>query len=141
MDQGFEDIIAILPKPTTESAPFWEGCDRGELRLQRCAKGSHLFYYPRLFCPQCGDRELVWERCSGQGTIFSFTHVQVSFYGPKWESQLPYVPILVDLIAGPRMMSRLAGPDRDNVRIGDHVEIHFVAFEGRKLPFFRLAAR
>ncbi len=136
-----EDIIAILPTPSAESAPFWAGCDQGELRLQRCARGGHLFYYPRLFCPHCGDRDLRWEVCSGSGTVFSHTHVQVSFYGPKWASQLPYTPILVDLDEGPRMMSRLVGPDRDTVRIGDRVEIHFVAVEGRKLPFFRHAAR
>ena len=134
------DIIAILPTPSAESAPFWAGCDRDELLLQRCTRGQHLFYYPRLFCPHCGDRDLAWEKCSGQGVIFSFTHVQVSFYGSKWESQLPYTLVLVDLAEGPRMLSRLIGPDQGDVRIGNGVEVQFVAFEGRKLPFFQRAS-
>lgn len=133
------DIIAILPKPSTESAPFWEACDRGELRLQRCARGGHLFYFPRLYCPTCGDRELRWESCIGTGTVFSFSHVHVSFHGPKWESQLPYCVVSVDLDEGPRLLSRLIGADRNDVRIADRVTVEFVAFEGHKLPFFRRA--
>ena len=135
-----DDIIALLPKPSAESAPFWEACDRDELRLQRCARGGHLFYYPRLNCPICGDRELRWETCAGTGTVFSFSHVHVSFHGPKWESQLPYTVILVDLDEGPRLLSRLVGADRDDVRIGDRVIVHFATFEGHKLPFFQRAA-
>lgn len=133
-----DDIIAILPAPTSESAPFWEGCNRGELLLQRCEACRHVFYYPRLFCPRCGDRKLVWQAASGRGVVYSFTHVEVSFYGPKWESQLPYTPVLVDLEEGVRMLSRLVGADRANVKIGNRVALSFVAFEKQQLPFFTL---
>lgn len=132
------DIFAILPSPTVESEPFWKGCNEGELRLQRCAAG-HLFYHPRQSCPVCGSRDLSWERMSGRGKIYSFSHVNVSFQGSQWESQLPYTVILVDLEEGPRMVSRLVGPDRDQVRVSDSVALNFVEFEGQKLPFFRRA--
>jgi uncharacterized OB-fold protein len=62
--------------------------------------------------------------------------VHASFYGPQWESQLPYTPVLVDLDEGVRMLSRLIGADRVSVAIGDRVVVAFVDIQGQKLPFF-----
>ena len=135
------DIFAILPSPTSESAPFWEGCNRGELRLQKCGDCDHVFYYARLFCPKCGSRKLDWQASAGTGTLYSFTHVGVSFYGQKWESQIPYTLALVDLDEGPRMLSRLVGDGRAGAKIGDRLQLEFVEVETQKLPFFRIAGR
>ena len=134
-----ENIFAIRPTPTGESRPFWEACNRGELLLQICESCNHVFYYPRFLCPSCGNDKLGWKSASGRGTIYSFTHVAVSFYGPQWESQVPYTPVLVDLDERVRMLSRLVGPDRDKVKIGDRVRVRFVEFETQKLPYFSIA--
>ena len=133
------DLIAILPSPTTISKPFWEACNAGELQLPHCKRCDRTFYYPRRNCPHCGSADLDTRQASGNGRIFSFTHVHVSFYGSQWESQLPYTPVLVDLDEGVRMLSRLVGPDRDQAAIGDRVTVSFVEIAGQKLPFFRRA--
>ena len=134
-----EDLIAILPTPTANSQSFWDSCNNGELQLPHCNGCNRAFYYPRRNCPNCGSNETTTRKATGNGRVFSFTHVHVSFYGSQWESQLPYTPILVDLDEGVRMLSRLIGPDRDQVAIGDGVTVNFVEIEGRKLPFFRRA--
>jgi len=134
-----EAILAILPNPTKETAPFWEGCNRSELLLSACEDCAQVFYYPRLYCPNCGSEKLAWRASAGRGTLYSFTHVGVSFYGPTWESQIPYTLVLLDLDEGPRMLSRLVGPDRDKVQIGDRVRVEFVEFEKQKLPYFSIA--
>ena len=136
-----ENIYAILPSPTRESTPFWEGCNRDALLLQQCQACKHVFYYARSFCPQCGDDKLIWQAASGQGIVYSFSHVHVSFYGPRWESQIPYTSALIDLAEGVRMLSRITGPERERVKIGDSVSVSFVAYEGQKLPFFALAPK
>lgn len=130
------ELRAVLPQPTAASAPFWEGCDREELVLPVCEACGHVFFYPRIHCPRCAGRALGWTRASGRGTVFSFTHVAVSFHGAEWESQLPYTVILVDLAEGPRMASRLIGEGREAVRSGDPVAVTFPQVEGRRLPFF-----
>src|SRR3989304_3427326 len=112
------DIFAILPSPTNETAPFWEGCNRSELLLCACEACGHVFYYPRLYCPKCGSEKLAWRASEGRGTLYSFTRVGVSFYGKKWESQIPYTLVLVDLDEGPRMLSRLVGPGPATAQIG-----------------------
>ena len=132
-----EDLIAILPTPTAASKPFWDACDRGELKLPHCQSCDRTFYYPRRNCPHCGSATLDTRKSAGKGRVFSFTHVHVSFYGSQWESQLPYTPVLVDLDEGVRMLSRLIGSDRETVAVGDRVAIEFVEIQGRKLPFFR----
>jgi uncharacterized protein len=134
------DIKAILPQRTVDSTPFWEGCNQDKLLLRHCQACDQLSYFPRSACPHCGGRALDWREASGRATIYSFTHVAVSFYGPEWESQLPYTPVLVDLEEGPRMLSRLIGAGRDLIRIGDRVQLVFVEVEGQRLPYFQRSA-
>ena len=128
------EIKAILPQPTEESAPFWAGCDRGELLLSHCGECGHRFYYPRRLCPKCGADSPKMRPSSGRGTVFSFSDVHLSFYGTAWASQLPYTVILVDLDEGPRMLSRLVG--EGGVAIGDRVQVCFVEMDGHRLPYF-----
>ncbi|WP_342641391.1 Zn-ribbon domain-containing OB-fold protein [Rhodoligotrophos ferricapiens] len=131
--------FAILPRPTVDSEEFWAGCNRGQLLLSKCGACGHRFYYPRRLCPACGSNDLGWEESAGRGTVFSHSDVHVSFYGPSWESQLPYTVVLVDLDEGPRMLSRMAKSDAPPVRTGDRVQVSFIEVDGQKLPFFERA--
>jgi len=128
---------AHLPTPTVDSAPFWEGCAQGKLLLQACDACKSMIYFPRRTCPHCGASSLRWAQASGRGKVFSFSEVHVSFYGPEWNSELPYTLALIDLEEGPRMLSRMIG-DTGGLRIGDSVQVVFVEAENQKLPFFQL---
>ncbi len=131
------ELLAELPTPTVDSAPFWEGCNAESLLLQRCGECRHLFYFARRLCPACGATELTWESSTGRGTIYSFSEVHVAFQGPDWNSQIPYTVILVDLDEGPRMLSRWLAPEGSSLpAIGDQVRVTFPAVNGQKLPFF-----
>jgi uncharacterized OB-fold protein len=129
-------LMAGLPHPTTESKPFWEGCNAEQLLLQRCGGCSHVFYYARRLCPACGSTELAWEESSGHGVIYSFSEVHVPFQGPEWGSQVPYTIVLVDLDEGPRMLSRWLGDGRGPPLIGQHVKVTFPEVDGQRIPFF-----
>lgn len=132
-------------KPTPRITPinreFFEACNRGELRIQRCSASrcrKHV-YYPRVACPHCGNDSLAWESVSGKGKIVSFTKVQ----RPQHESffaEAPYYCIAVRLDEGPLMFSRL---DAKNVVeegfIGKPVHVVFIEHTPeQKLPFFAL---
>lgn len=125
---------ARFHKPTIETEPFWEGCERGEFRLQTCESCERTVFYPRLICPHCGSTALRWSTARGEGTIYSFSHVFVPF-GETWKTQVPYTSVLVDLPEGVRIVSRLIGPGREDVKVGDKVKFVFVEASGRKLPF------
>lgn len=134
------DYIAELPQPTLESQPFWDGCKRQQLMLQRCGSCDHVFYYARRLCPACGSTELSWQASSGRGTLYSASQVQVAFQGPHWQSQLPYTVVLVDLDEGPRMLSRWAAGEARRPRMDERVRVRFVPVQqgqqGQWLPFF-----
>ncbi len=128
----------IQPKPTAVSAPYFEACRDGELRLQQCVScGLHQFY-PRIICSHCGADDLRWQAVSGRGRIASYTVVR---RGVSAAYDAPYIVVLIDLAEGPRMMSQIVHIDADDarLRIGASVCVEFQAWsEEIDLPVFRL---
>jgi uncharacterized OB-fold protein len=61
----------------------------------------------------------------GMGAIYSFT-VMWRAPEPAFDREVPYVLALVDLDAGPRMMSNIIGCPHERVKIGMRVEPVFV---------------
>ncbi|MCP3730303.1 OB-fold domain-containing protein [Sphingomonas sp. MG17] len=94
-----------LPKPTPETAHFWEGTRAGELRLQTCMGCEKTYFPPRFFCPKCGSRSVKMVKASGRATLYSYVIAQrpVPGFTP------PYGICVVELEEGPRMMTNVVG--------------------------------
>ena len=125
----------ILPRPTALSAPYWEGCRAGELRLQQCDSCGEYQFYPRTLCSHCGHTELSWRVASGRARLASYTvvHRPLSDAYPA-----PTVIVLVDLEEGPRMMSCLADADPVSLSVGQAVEVDFAAWsDDIAMPVFK----
>ena len=112
----------ILPRPTDTSAPYWQGCQQGELRLQQCDGCQHFQFYPRIMCSRCQHQSLSWVAASGKGRVASFTVVR---RGVSDAYPTPYIVALIDLDEGPRMMSHVVGVDPESVAVGDDVRVSF----------------
>ena len=129
-----------LPRLSPINQPYLEGCNRDELRLQRCESCGKYVFYPRVCCPACGAGTLRWERASGEGEIVSFTRI----HRPQHESffrEAPYYFIAVGLKEGPLVFSRLhdQGPISEDGLIGRRVRAVFVQHTpDQRLPFFEL---
>lgn len=91
------------PQIDTESAPFWEGCREGKLRLRHCKACDRAYYYPRDQCPRCWSGDIEWREASRRGTVYAYTVVHEN-PAPPFRERLPYGLVLVDLEEGPRMM-------------------------------------
>lgn len=132
-----------LPHKTKVTAPFWEGCNEGKLKLQRCADpacGRYVFY-PRVCCPYCHKGDLAWTEASGKGTIVSFTMV----HRPQHETfytEAPICFIAVRLEEGPTLYSQLLDkPKAGEALIGKPVTASMVEVApGERLPYFSLGA-
>ena len=94
-----------LPKPTPETAHFWEGTKQGELRLQRCDECASVYFPPRPFCPHCSSRQVSIFAATGRGRLASYVINQRPH--PAFDG--PYAIALVELDEGPRMMSNIVG--------------------------------
>jgi hypothetical protein len=108
MDEGF-----LLPQIDHDSAPFWEGTQAGELRIQTCANCGRRRFPPRPMCPYCRSIESIWPAMSGRGTIWSFVVPHPPLL-PAYGALAPYNVVVVALDEDPalRLVGNLvAGPD------------------------------
>lgn len=113
-----------VPTPSPDSALFWEGTKRGELRIQQCQSCGALAHYPRLVCPHCGSQEKAWITASGKGTVYSYTVLHRA-PSPAFAAEVPYVVAIIELDEGVRLMSNVVDCPPDEVRCGQRVKVRF----------------
>ncbi|MEE8509197.1 MAG: OB-fold domain-containing protein [Myxococcota bacterium] len=139
----------MLPAIGDDSAPFWEGCREGELRVQRCAETGRLIFPPRPMSPWGPHSEPTWTRVSGRGSIWSFAVPHPPLL-PQFAKLAPYNVILVALEEDPtvRMVGNLVAAeggainevDPASIRIGALVRVVFQPVgDGIFLPRWVLA--
>jgi uncharacterized protein len=131
-----------LPHVNPLTKPYWDGCTRGELGIQRCrnsACGKYVFY-PRACCPHCHGGDLEWDRTSGKGVITSYTLVHRPQHEAFYE-EAPVCFIAVRLEEGPIVFSQLLDKPADPELLEAPVEAVFLEVApGFNLPYFRLSA-
>ena len=128
-----------LPRIDEESKGYWEACQRRELVIQRCGACGVLRHYPRALCPRCLSDAVEWVRCSGRGTVYTFT-VTHQNQAPGFRDALPYVLAYVELDEGVRLLTNIVECAPEAVRIGMAVEVVFEdATPAVTLPKFRPA--
>jgi uncharacterized OB-fold protein len=120
--------VSELPVPTpsynAEAEPFWTAAADGRLVLPVCDACGHHIWYPRSWCPVCGDEAVTWTELSGRGTVYACTVLRKGM-GP-WAASAPYVAAYVELAEGPRILANVVTDDPGRVRIGDAVTAVFV---------------
>ncbi len=119
---------------SADTSFFWEGAERGELLIQRCASCRTLRHPPGPGCPACGSLEWDGLTSSGRGTVYSYA---VHHYPPIPRFEVPNLVALVELEEGTRVLANLREIDPDDVQIDMPVEVFFEDFEGVVLPQFR----
>ncbi len=104
-------MITDAPLPTFDdrSTPFWEACNEGELRIQRCSSCRRLRMPPRPMCPWCHSFESEWSPSVGTGTVWSFVVAHPPLL-PAFAELAPYNVIVVELDDDP-------GPDAPPIRL------------------------
>ena len=124
-----------LPRPTPVSQPYWDGCRRGELLVQKCRDCGGLTFIPQVACMHCLSPELEWVRSSGRGTVYSYTVV----WRPQMPAfEVPYVVAIIDIEDGYQMLSNIVDCDPATVHVGMPVEVKFEARSAEiTLPYFR----
>ncbi|MEX2293695.1 MAG: Zn-ribbon domain-containing OB-fold protein [Acidimicrobiales bacterium] len=118
------ELPALAPPYNPEAEPFWTAAADGRLVLPRCNACEHYIWYPRAWCPVCGNDEVRWIEVSGQGTVYACTLLHKAM-GP-WRDAAPFVVAYVELGEGPRILTNVVTEDPGAVRIGDAVQAVFV---------------
>jgi uncharacterized OB-fold protein/acyl dehydratase len=131
---------ARRPRPvlSEDNRFFWEGIQRGELLIQRCASCGGLRHPPRPMCPRC--QSLDWDtlRAIGHGRVHSYV---VPHHPSLPAFPEPYVVALVALEEGTRLVTNLIGIAPEEVHIGMDVELEITRVDDELvLPLFRPAS-
>jgi uncharacterized protein len=114
------DVMRPVASPDT--AFFWEGTAKGELRIQKCGDCGALRHPPGPFCPDCGSEHPGYAVASGTGEVFSYV---VHHHPPVPGKKLPLVIALVELDEGVRVLAELTGARPDQVSVGMPVRAGF----------------
>jgi hypothetical protein len=129
----------VRPAVNEVNRPFWDGCRRGELRLQRCRHCGRLRYPAAVVCPDCLSADAQWQAMGGGGKVFSFV-VFHRAYHPAWERKVPYNVALIELDEGPIMLSNVIGVDNAKLQVGLPVQVAFESLdESLAIPVFKPA--
>jgi uncharacterized OB-fold protein len=116
------------------SAPFWQGCQAGELRYQHCAACGLANFPPTEHCRQCLSAEVHWRTSGGAGDIYSWTVVHRPVTA---EFEPPYAPAIVTLDEGYQMLTNIVDVAPEDLAVGMPVQVQFHAVgEDLTLPYF-----
>jgi len=129
-------MAGAIPIATPETLPFWQGANRGELRIQRCnACGKHYFY-PRPFCPKCASLNVVWDTVSGKARLLSYIINNRPL--PPFDRKTPIIVAIVELAEGPQMMTNIVGiaPNPELLILDMPLRVEFEERGEMRLPVF-----
>jgi uncharacterized OB-fold protein len=126
-----------VPVGNPDSKPFWDGCARNELLLQRCTACGIVRHPPSPVCTNCLSDAHEWFAAGGNATVYTYTIVRQAL-ARGWDERLPYVVAVVELDEGPKFLTNIVNVDPETVTIGMPVEVTFAELDGMtKLPNFQ----
>ena len=135
--QGAPPVV-LMPSVNEDNAYFWDGVQRGELRIQRCGDCVRLRHPSCPACPFCGSLEWDSVAAAGDAVVHSYAVVHHPLLPPFTE---PYPVAVVELVEGVRLITRLLGFEPEQLRIGATVRVRFdEVAEGLVLPVFEPSA-
>lgn len=113
-----------LPSVEDETRPYWEAAKAGRLLIKKCNGCGEVHHYPRPFCPSCWSEDVEWQEVSGNGTLYTYSIVFRNDL-PPFDQWGAYVPAIVELDEGPRLMTNIIDAPTDSLRVGMRVEVRY----------------
>jgi len=131
-------MLPPLPVPDPLTAPFWEGCLRHELLIQKCLACGSVRHPPGPLCLTCRSDQAAWVPSAGRGEVYSWIVVRHPIPAEVYAEKVPYVVALIDLDEGTRVVSNIVDCSPDDITAGMRVEVLFrKASDTITLPQFR----
>ncbi|GAB3676058.1 Zn-ribbon domain-containing OB-fold protein [Actinocorallia lasiicapitis] len=108
-----------------DSAPWWDGVDRGEVLLQRCRDCGVKRFPARAVCNRCQGRQSDWVPALGTGRVYSWIVNHQKFLP---DVPTPYAVLCVRLDEGEHilMYGNLVEGDSTQITQGMRVEAAIV---------------
>ena len=95
-----------LPRPTEDSAPFWEAAAKASCACSGAATAGTCAFRRRSSARAACRSRREWVQLSGRGTVYSWIVVHQSQH-PAFNADAPYNVAIVELEEGPRLHSNM----------------------------------
>jgi hypothetical protein len=127
---------------TDADREFWDWCNKGELRIQKCDDCGAMPFPQVEACESCGSDKLSWTPMSGEATLFSWCSINRDYY--RGAFPLPWDTIMVELTEGPVLMSNPVGFSNAEAELGMPLRLAWLDCEDEhgayRLPVFERAS-
>jgi len=114
---------------------FHDFISEGKIMGVKCKSCGTTSLPPRPICPKCGARNLEWAELAGEGTIQTYTVINVPLTHMKDKS--PYAVGIIKLDAGPSISCPIRDGSEQNLTVGARVKAEFVQEGERTTLHFR----
>ncbi len=112
----------IQPEKDYDSVPYWESLKNHKAKIQRCEECGKFRFPPAPTCYYCGKASGIWENISGKGKIYSWIVINHPI-DKRLSNEVPFVVALIELHEGPRVVGRLIGCNKDEIKSGLPVQV------------------
>ena len=118
----------LVPVPTPETQPFWDGCNDGVLRINKCNDCGSSYFPPSPICPECSSTDVEFFDASGDASLYSYTIQEKPL--KLWNSEGPRSVALVKLAEGPMLTSSVVNCEQtpEVLQLGMPLKAVFVQF-------------
>jgi uncharacterized OB-fold protein len=119
-------------------AAYWSALEQGRLCFQHCRTCANNWLPARTECPRCWSVDWTWEQSAGEGRVVSWVVFHTAFH-EAFKSRLPYNVAVVELVEGPRLVTNLIEPFKQDEVVDQPCRLIIEKDHNRALPRFRLA--
>ncbi|MBL4800440.1 MAG: OB-fold domain-containing protein [Emcibacter sp.] len=118
--------------------PFYEGLEKGELRMSACSTCGEFHWYPPEILHCHPEAKIDWRTISPEGVIYSFTTVTRSLLPGDHRDEVPFTVILVesDDVPNARIPSIFMAREGQEAECGMRVRLSPVQAGEHILPAF-----
>ena len=117
---------------------YLDGLKNGKILGSKCKRCGAVMLPQKPVCGKCGSTDLEEIESKGEGTIRSFTVINVA--PPQLTDKAPYVVAMVRLDEEPSIMGRLLGVDPtkpEEIKMGTRVKFEPLEENEKTIVAFR----
>lgn len=116
--------------PISRTLRFWEGIKEGKIYTTKCKSCGKLHFPPVADCCNCLSSDMEWVELNGEGEIEAFTHVIIR--PASFSEEPPYTVAIARLKEGVKVLARLTGVKKRDVKVGMRVKLTPRIVQGEK---------
>lgn len=110
-----------------KTKPFFNALPEGKVLATRCKKCGTVYFPPQVDCPKCKESEMEWIELSKEGTLLTFTQINVKPY--SFSHYDDYIVGIGRLPEGVNVTAWIREKDPKKLKVGMKVKLEVVKRE------------